>query len=92
MAYEASQIPYRDVKTYLFENLGDEENPEDRHRDMLTDYVVACGLKRKSVEHSAVLPGPRRSRTGVGVLSTSSLGRRPCSSAWNRNFSISARR
>jgi pyrroloquinoline-quinone synthase len=57
MAYEASQAPYRDVKTYLFENLGDEENPEDRHLDMLTDYVVASGLKRESVERSAVLPG-----------------------------------
>jgi len=57
MAYEASQIPHRDVKTYLFENLGDEENPEDRHLDMLTDYVVACGLKREGVEQAAVLAG-----------------------------------
>ena len=57
MAYEASQIPHRDVKTYLYENLGDEENPDDRHLDMLTDYVVAAGLKRESVEKSIVLPG-----------------------------------
>jgi pyrroloquinoline-quinone synthase len=57
MAYEASQIPHRDVKTYLFENLGDEENPEDRHLDMLTDYVVASGLMRDSVGRSAALPG-----------------------------------
>ena len=57
MAYEASQIPHRDVKTYLYENLGDEENPEDRHLDMLTDYVVASGLKRDSVDRSSVLPG-----------------------------------
>lgn len=57
MAYEASQIPHIDVKTYLFENLGDEENPEDRHLDMLTDYVVACGLKREGVEQAAVLAG-----------------------------------
>jgi pyrroloquinoline-quinone synthase len=57
MAYEASQAPQRDVKTYLFENLGDEENPDDRHLDMLTDYVVASGLKKESVERSAVLPG-----------------------------------
>ena len=57
MAYEASQIPHRDVKLYLFENLGDEENPEDRHLDMLTDYVVTCGLKRESVEQAQVLPG-----------------------------------
>lgn len=57
MAYEASQIPYRDVKIYLFENLGDEENPDDRHLDMLKDYVVASGLKRESVEKSVVLPG-----------------------------------
>ena len=57
MAYEASQVPHRDVKIYLFENLGDEENPKDRHLDMLRDYVVASGLKRDSVERSAVLPG-----------------------------------
>jgi pyrroloquinoline quinone (PQQ) biosynthesis protein C len=57
LAYQASQIPHRDVKAYLLENLGDEENPEDRHLDMLTDYVVACGLKRQDVEQSSVLPG-----------------------------------
>jgi pyrroloquinoline-quinone synthase len=56
MAYEASQIPERDVKAYLFENLGDEENPEDRHLDMLIDYVMASGLKRESVVESKPLP------------------------------------
>jgi pyrroloquinoline quinone (PQQ) biosynthesis protein C len=55
MAYEASQIPQRDVKTYLFENLADEENPEDRHLDMLKDYVVVAGLSRDTVESSVVL-------------------------------------
>jgi pyrroloquinoline quinone (PQQ) biosynthesis protein C len=55
MAFEASQIPQRDVKAYLFENLSDEENPEDRHLDMLKDYVVASGLSRETVESSAVL-------------------------------------
>lgn len=57
LAYQASQIPQRDVKTYLFENLGDEENPDDRHLDMLKDYVAASGLPRDSVEQAAVLPG-----------------------------------
>jgi pyrroloquinoline quinone (PQQ) biosynthesis protein C len=57
MAYEASQIPFRDVKTYLFENLGDEENPDDRHLDMLKDYVAATGSSRDSVEKSVVLAG-----------------------------------
>jgi len=57
LAYEASQIPPRDVKSYLFENLGDEENPEDRHLDMLKDYVAASGLGRDSVETSMVLAG-----------------------------------
>ncbi|HXG52284.1 MAG TPA: iron-containing redox enzyme family protein [candidate division Zixibacteria bacterium] len=57
MAYEASQIPHRDVKAYLLENLGDEENPEDRHLDMLKDYVAASGLERDSVETAPVLPG-----------------------------------
>jgi pyrroloquinoline-quinone synthase len=57
MAYEASQIPQADVKAYLFENLGDEENPDDRHLDMLKDYVAVCGVKRDSVESSIVLGG-----------------------------------
>ncbi len=57
MAYEASQIPHRDVKAYLLENLGDEENPQDRHLDMLTDYVVASGLSKESIEKAVVLPG-----------------------------------
>ena len=57
LAYQASQIPHADVKSYLLENLGDEEDPEDRHMDMLADYVVANGLKRESVEKSVVLAG-----------------------------------
>src|SRR5439155_1063125 len=52
MAYEASQIPIGDVKAYLFENLGDEENPEDRHLDMLKDYVQATGSSRESRDDS----------------------------------------
>jgi pyrroloquinoline-quinone synthase len=56
MAYEASQIPRRDVKVYLFENLGDEENPDDRHLDMLKDYVAVNGLRREDVETGVVLP------------------------------------
>jgi len=57
LAYEASQIPKRDVKVYLFENLGDEENPDDRHLDMLKDYVAATGLPRDSVETAPILAG-----------------------------------
>src|SRR5437879_3769536 len=57
MTYKASQIRFRDVKAYLYENLGDEENPEDRHLDMLKDYVAATGSSRDSVEDSVVLPG-----------------------------------
>ena len=44
-------------RTYLFENLGDEENPDDRHLDMLKDFVAACGVERESVESSIVLAG-----------------------------------
>ena len=57
LAYEASQIPQRDVKAYLLENLGDEENPDDRHLDMLKDYVAASGMDRNSVETAIVLAG-----------------------------------
>src|SRR2546427_323128 len=54
MTYEASQIRLRDVKAYLYENLGDEENPEDRHLDMLKDYVAATGSSRDSVEAATI--------------------------------------
>lgn len=57
LAYEASQISVREVKNYLYENLGDEENPDDRHLDMLKDYVAACGIDRNSVETSILLGG-----------------------------------
>ena len=57
LAYMASQIPERDVKNYLYENLGDEENPDDRHLDMLKDYVAASGVERDSVERSILLGG-----------------------------------
>jgi pyrroloquinoline quinone (PQQ) biosynthesis protein C len=57
LAYEASQIPVREVKNYLYENLGDEENPENRHLDMLKDYVAASGLECDGVETSIVLGG-----------------------------------
>ena len=57
LAYEASQIPVREVKNYLYENLGDEENPDDRHLDMLKDYVAASGVDRDAVESSNVLGG-----------------------------------
>ena len=55
LAYQGSQIRERDVKNYLFENLGDEENPDDRHLDMLKDYVAASGVNRDSVESTIVL-------------------------------------
>jgi len=57
LAYESSQIPHRDVKAYLFENLSDEESLEDRHLDMLNDYVVVCGLTPEDVESGKHLPG-----------------------------------
>jgi len=57
LAYESSQVPHRDVKRYLFENLLDEENPNDPHPDMLKDWIVECGLPPESAENGMVLPG-----------------------------------
>jgi len=57
LAYQGAQIEQREVKNYLFENLGDEENPDDRHLDMLKDFVAACGVERDSVDSSIVLGG-----------------------------------
>jgi hypothetical protein len=52
MAYEASQIPHGDVQGYFFENLSDEENPQDRHFDMPPDYLLAASLNRESVKNT----------------------------------------
>lgn len=56
MAYLASQIPMRDVKRHLLTNLAEEEDPEDRHIDMLLDYAGACGVSRDAMLKSKVLP------------------------------------
>ena len=60
LAYQGTQIRERDVKNYLFENLGDEENPDDRHLDMLKDYVAASGVDRDSVDSGSVEGAPAR--------------------------------
>src|SRR3990167_6661662 len=42
MAYEASQVPYRDVKAYLFENLGDEERSEEHTSELQSQSNLVC--------------------------------------------------
>src|SRR5438128_6245825 len=95
MAYEASQIPLRDVKAYLFENLGDEENPEDRHLDMLkiTYRRLVPAAKASRIRWSS--PQPRACRTGAGGWSIKHHGKqlwRACSSAWSRSSWISVKK
>ncbi len=95
LAYEASQIPQRDVRHYLFENLGDEENPDDRHLDMLKDYVAASGVDRDSVETSIFCRARISCRTGDGGWSITNPGRprwRACSSVWSPSSWIFVKR
>ena len=95
MAYEASQIPFRDVKIYLYENLGDEENPDDRHLDMLKDYVAATGSSRDSVESLWCWREPNPCKTGAGGSFIRHRGKRRwpvCLSDSNHNSWISAKK
>ena len=79
LAYEASQIPKRDVKVYLFENLGDEENPDDRHLDIAgvssSNRVTASTLSNAAITTNRAcsfctgLASPFNLRTDASVLS-----------------------
>lgn len=57
MTHEASQILHRDMNGYLFENLSDEDDSQDRHLDMLADYMKASGVSVPSLVKTQGLPG-----------------------------------
>lgn len=56
LAYLWATCPEKDVKDSILDNLKEEEDPEDRHLEMLIDYAKACGLKRSDVINARVLP------------------------------------
>ena len=56
MLYVAALTPHRDVKEFLLENFTEEEDPENRHIDMLFDFAAACGTSREQFLATPVLP------------------------------------
>ena len=84
LAYEASQIPQRDVKdSTCLKISGMRRIPNDRHLDMLKDYVAACGVNPDSVEGSIVLGGTDQLQNWGWRMVYQNPGKRPwrgCSS------------
>jgi pyrroloquinoline-quinone synthase len=62
MLYIAAVTPQRDVKQFMLENFTEEENPENRHIDMLFDFAAACGTAKESFLATAVLPNTQALR------------------------------
>jgi pyrroloquinoline-quinone synthase len=56
MLYVAALTPHRDVKTFLLENFIEEEDPDNRHIDMLFDFAAACGMPKELFLATPVLP------------------------------------
>jgi pyrroloquinoline-quinone synthase len=56
LAFIWANCSEKDVKDSILENLKEEEDPEDRHLEMLVDYAQACGLTRDEVVNAEVLP------------------------------------
>ncbi|HKA19661.1 MAG TPA: iron-containing redox enzyme family protein [Blastocatellia bacterium] len=55
LAFIWANCPIKEVKDSILENLKEEEDPEDRHLEMLVDYAKACGLTREEVVNGKVL-------------------------------------
>jgi pyrroloquinoline-quinone synthase len=56
MLYMAARTPQRDVKEFLLENFTEEEDPANRHIDMLFDFAAACGTMRDQFLATPLLP------------------------------------
>jgi pyrroloquinoline quinone (PQQ) biosynthesis protein C len=56
MLYVAALTPHCDVKTFLLENFIEEEDPDNRHIDMLFDFAAACGMPKELFLATPVLP------------------------------------
>lgn len=56
LAFIWANCPVKEVKDSILENLKEEEDPTDRHLEMLVDYAQACGLTRDEVVNGKVLP------------------------------------
>jgi pyrroloquinoline-quinone synthase len=56
MLYVAALTPHHEVKAFLLENFIEEEDPDNRHIDMLFDFAAACGTPKEQFLATPVLP------------------------------------
>jgi pyrroloquinoline-quinone synthase len=56
LAYIWAHCPVAEVKHALLENLLEEEDPRDRHMDMILDFCQACCYTREEVINAPMLP------------------------------------
>jgi pyrroloquinoline-quinone synthase len=56
LAHMWAHCPVGEVKHHILENLSEEEDPRDRHMDMILDFCAACGYTREEVLGATMLP------------------------------------
>jgi pyrroloquinoline-quinone synthase len=56
MLYIAALTPQREVKEFMLENFTEEEDPDNRHIDMLFDFAAACGMPKAAFLATPILP------------------------------------
>lgn len=56
LAHIWAHCPVDEVKRRVLENLSEEEDPRDRHMEMIFDFCAACGYTRANVLNAPVLP------------------------------------
>ena len=56
LAYIWAHCPVDEVRVQILDNLTEEEDPKDRHMDMILDFCGACGYPPEEVKSAAILP------------------------------------
>jgi len=92
MLYIAARSPHRDVKDFMLENFTEEEDPDNRHIDMLFDFAAGCGISKEQFLATPVLPNTEALKDWGWRQVMRSPGRSPspaCSLASNPNLRTS---
>lgn len=56
LAYIWAHCPVDEVRAQILDNLAEEEDPKDRHMDMILDFCHACGYPPEEVKSASILP------------------------------------
>lgn len=56
LAYLWAHCPIHEVRQQILDNLSEEEDPRDRHMDMILDFCQACGYTPDEVTAAPMLP------------------------------------